>query len=379
MSRFERPILTVSRSVRDETIRPRSGAPMPELIKGVKIGPKNTKEPHEIEAIKAAHIADGAEIISTAGGNGLNNIKNLEKIHDGPLILRTWIGTDQDGKPDEAGELILADIAKSDRIQPDDIRYVGPTPSGLVIPVGDDRMLFSVHPEGLPSEFASAIPEDPKYAIINSLGGDDWAQSLREGINALTDRSEPVPYAYIPGSLQLDAVREGTQGKREVYNAIRNATVLNVNVDELHALIHGNGFEPSEDPRELLDQGLALGPQHIFATDGAKGAFAATQEGLKVKVSTTKPDRVLGLVGAGDSFAAAAVHRLFEAGSIVEAGRWGSAASSYNVEHVGAHDFAPTREQITRRLKDPDRRPTVVNLTRRFDHKPKIVDLFRAS
>jgi len=55
----------------------------------------------------------------------------------------------------------------------------------------------------------------------------------------------------------------------------------------------------------LLDQGLALGPQEIVATDGPNGIYAASAiEGIKIKVEATRPDAVEGTLGAGDAVVA---------------------------------------------------------------------------
>ncbi len=362
--RIEGPSYIVSRSVIDRTahLRTNDHVPtkmdLPRSLRDAPVGPKIVLSPQEYGGIVDELVDREALIEETVGGNGGNAAHRKKEFRSkdaAPVIVRTWVGSDG------FRSLLHTDLDQPG-MRPDLIDYDGITPQALVIPLmtpqGKDRMLFSVHPEGLPSEFASGIPHGTDYAVVNSLGGDTWATSLEDGIKELSKRN--IPYAYTPGSLQLNAVNTNGDGKLAVYKAIQSAAALSVNRDELEDLVKGANMTPSKDIRILLDQGLDLGAAHIFATDGSHGAYGASRDGIRAKVATTQVDNVVSLVGAGDAFMAGSTHILFQTGDPIQALRWGSVSGSFAVETVGAHTDPPSREAIEHRLRN--RGPAVVNL-----------------
>ncbi len=351
-SEKRRNVFAVSKSVVDSTIPVLPEERLPKDIRTAVIGDKVPISNADFEKIKDELRDRGVTFESTVGGNSVNaahRIKEFRRGNEaaGPVVVRTWVGSDGFRK------LMDLDLTHPG-MQPDIISYEGATPQGLVIPRrtehGIDRTIFSNKPEGLPSEFVGGIPKNTEYAIINSLSGDQWDMNLAEGVRVL--KAQGVEYAYTPGSSQLKAIKENDIAKMNaVYEAIGGAKTLNVDMSELQTLLKGKDILPSEDITELLDQGLSLGAEAIFVTNGAEGSFGATAE-RKLWVGSVKVDQVKSTVGAGDAYMAAAVHKYFETGDLHESMRWGSASGSFAVETIGAHENPPTQDQLEDRLQE---------------------------
>jgi sugar/nucleoside kinase (ribokinase family) len=369
-------VFAVSRAVIDRTAQVPQGVDLPRDIQDMPIGPKISVSQQEFSRLEAELIDRDVEFASTVGGNSINAAHRLKEIPRDPglVVVRTWVGSD-------GYRTLMEEDLNHPGMQPDLVDYDGQTSKALVIPRqkpnGEwDRTIISNRPQGLPSEFASAIPDGTDYALLNSLGGDDWPTSLMDGA-VMLNRSN-IPYAYTPGSAQLTAVTSGEDPLKSlaVYRTIAGATSLNVNKEELGELLTGLGVKPEERIEGLLEQGIQLGAQTIFVTDGENGAYGASQDGEMVRVGLTRADRVVSLAGAGDAAMAGSVYRLHETkGDLVDALKWGSASGSYAVEHVGAHEAPPTRAQIENRLADPHKAPEVEILRGK---RQSVVDVYVA-
>jgi sugar/nucleoside kinase (ribokinase family) len=275
-------------------------------------------------------------------------------------VVHTWAGGD------ENGIRIKDDLSSVPGLEPHIIDiFDGDTPAGLVVPrVGltgePDRTILGYKPKGMLSGFASALDVyHPESAVVNSLTGPSWPDSLREGTDRL--KKDGVPYTYTPGSSQFDEVGKGSSAATAVYKAIKGAAALGVDDSELRTLIQGRDQKPADTLPELLKQGLDMGPQVIFMTMGSKGAAAANRKGKMFWVGATQVSEVVDKNGAGDAFLTGASTRLRETGDIREALRWGSASASFAVEVEGAHTNPPNRRAIENRLRQ--RPPRALNLT----------------
>ena len=148
------------------------------------------------------------------------------------------------------------------------------------------------------------------------------------------------------------AVRKGSDPSA-VYYALEHAHSLFVTTGELEDLVRGAGQDPSTDKNRLLAQGLLLGPQEIFATDGINGAYVASVEkGPELWVDITEDDGVINTLGAGDAFLAGALKNPYVQRSREERAIRGSVSSSFAVETTGAHDDPPTEEQLIVRMNE---------------------------
>jgi sugar/nucleoside kinase (ribokinase family) len=365
----QKDVVTASRAVVDRTASFVPEKDLPQRIQQLPFDKFQTETPEEFREIEEELLDRGITFVSTVGGNSVNAAHRINALHRhqpdrGLVVVRTWVGSD-------GFRSLMEKDLKQPGMQPDIVEYQGNTPQGLIIPRETkkgrrDRTIISNQPEGLQSEFASIITENTGYAIVNSLGGKDWDKSLREGIKILQENN--IPYAYTPGSPQFEAIETRADENKvdAVYEAIAGAKTLNVDISELKRLILGQDKDkkilPSTEITELLDQGLALGAENIFVTDGADGAYAASRDGKKIWVSAMPVAEEVSTVGAGDAHMAAAVDHFMRTGDLVESARRGSASGAFAVEHLGAHENPPSNEQIERRLeKDP---PQVIPLSR---------------
>jgi len=156
-----------------------------------------------------------------------------------------------------------------------------------------------------------------------------------------------------PGIRQLSARTD------EVAGCLGEIDILSINRTEADALVpylvgrFGEGgvalkLEPGEEPPELVARGLvgggfemtlpaycsallALGPKCLLLTDGAHGAFAATDGELSF--CPAFPSRVMGTAGAGDAFAATFAARSLIGETVSDALQ----AASINAASVAGH------------------------------------------
>lgn len=329
---------------------------LPSKVTAIEAGEKKSVNNDRFHEIKTDLEAIGITFKSTVGGNSVNaahRIKEFRKEKDGvePIIVQTWSGEDYK-------ELMEKDLTHQG-MAPLLIDIQGETPQGLVVPRINkrgrkDRTIFSNQPEGLQNAFEENIPEHAEYAIINSLGGENWEESLTKGVQKL--KKNNIRYAYTPGSAQLDVIEAGKDEKKidAIYAAIDGAKTLNVDINELKKLIKGKTHKdgakqlPAAEITTLLQQGLDLGAEAIFVTDGAEGAYAATRDQM---LKTPALDaNVVSTTGAGDAFMAGAVHKYFETEDLPESLLWGSSSGSYAVETLGAHEDPPSASDIEHRL-----------------------------
>lgn len=336
---------------------------LPKNVTSVEAGAKKSVDNEKFHEIKSDLEAIGITFKSTVGGNSVNaahRIKEFRKGKEGAatIIVQTWVGSD-------GFRPLMKEDLTHPGMEPLLVEYAGETPQGLVVPRINakgrkDRTIFSNNPEGLLNAFEENIPEHAEYAIINSLGGDRWEDSLNKGVQKL--KKNNIRYAYTPGSAQLNVVEAGKDEKKinAIYAAIDGAKTLNVDINELKTLIkgktHADGAKhlPATDITMLLQQGLELGAEAIFVTDGAEGAYAATRDKM-LKTRALHAD-VVSTTGAGDAFMAGAVHKYFETEDLAESLLWGSSSGSYAVETLGAHENPPSASDIEYRLTDQEAR-----------------------
>jgi hypothetical protein len=362
--------LYVSRATVDTTYGfvPEQG--LPGKIQELPVEKFQAKTPEEFKDIEDELTDRGIRFVSTVGGNGVNMLhRNLavNKHRQEPelLIARTWVGSDN-------FRALLEEDLGQPGVEKKITEYDGDTPRSIIIPRMTkkkgkeekdvlDRTIVSNQPTGLESEFASHIPDNATYAVINSLGGDDWHTSLTDGVRLL--KQKDIPYAYTPGSPQLKTIADGTDREKidAAYEAIAGARTLNIDLGELKKLIKGKdkAIEVDDLPiTTLLDHGLDMGQDDkftLFVTDGADGSFAATkdkdQRTQKVWVSSMPVKEVVSTAGAGDAYASIAIDHYMRTGDMVESARRGSASGAFAVEYLGAHENPATNEQIDTRLR----------------------------
>ena len=126
--------------------------------------------------------------------------------------------------------------------------------------------------------------------------------------------------------------------------------------DEETELLTGKK-DPEAAAAVLLDKGISI----VAVTLGAKGALVAVREGMESIPGFAA--KAVDTTGAGDSFFGGFLWKLMEKGlgagrkpedmtlsEAAEAGRFGNAVASLNVEKRGAIPAMPSLEEVEKRL-----------------------------
>lgn len=129
----------------------------------------------------------------------------------------------------------------------------------------------------------------------------------------------------------------------------RRLAVVTPNVTEVEALT-GRAIRDQSDvlaaARVLLERGV----EAVSVTLGGDGVLVATRQthtmiaGLAVEAIDT--------TAAGDTFAGALASRLAEGAELIDASRFANAAAALAVTRIGAQPSVPTRDEISRMLRD---------------------------
>ena len=126
--------------------------------------------------------------------------------------------------------------------------------------------------------------------------------------------------------------------------AAENATILKISDEELAEVARLLGMENAKHD----DFAKALAAKHsnlryIIITLGGEGAYALDCAGGKEFTCPSEKVAVVSTVGAGDSFGAAFLHKLFAGGSIPECLQYASKVAAFVVSQQGAvPEYTPT-------------------------------------
>jgi len=199
---------------------------------------------------------------------------------------------------------------------------------------GESTQLVAHNP--LPSFFPKKIsPLDLLH--ISELG--DGYRSIYRDILAFHKKSSS-DLSINPGIVQI------RDRSRELLSLLRVVRILFVNTHEAELLTR---LPPRTPKKKLLHALLALGPQTVFLTDGANGAYAATPMHMfscpvfsAVQKETT---------GAGDAFSSGALAALSAGKHLSDALSWGAVNSASVVEYIGPTAGLLTQREIVKRLR----------------------------
>ncbi len=139
---------------------------------------------------------------------------------------------------------------------------------------------------------------------------------------------DPAPAQELPGEL------------------LRWVDYLTPNETELTALTRGqpaavlDRAEAAQRARQLRD----LGARNVIVKMGAKGALLLSEAGAHFWPAI--PVQAVDTTAAGDAFNGALAAALAEGRSILEAGRWATAAAACSVTRRGAQPSMPTRAEV---------------------------------
>ena len=174
-----------------------------------------------------------------------------------------------------------------------------------------------------------------KWIYLTSLGN-TWVHVYKAVVEY--KKQSQVFLACNPGSVQLAA---GTQSFSYIFPYL---DILFLSKSEAKKILQKDG-----EMEDLLKGLVALGPQAVCLTDGARGAAAMTADG-KIYTQNAFPAKVTEVTGAGDSFAAGFLGAALSGKTIQECLKWGVGNAASVIEHIGSQPGLLTREQIEQRV-----------------------------
>ncbi|HWE83583.1 MAG TPA: ribokinase [Terracidiphilus sp.] len=112
-------------------------------------------------------------------------------------------------------------------------------------------------------------------------------------------------------------------------------------------LLTGNAQVPATEPelRELAELLMAMGPRNVLLKLGERGAYVATEEGLRAAIPAY-PVKAVDTTAAGDAFNGAFAVALARGSGALVAARFATAAAAISVTRHGALPSMPTTAEV---------------------------------
>jgi fructokinase len=200
-------------------------------------------------------------------------------------------------------------------------------------PAYDFRINGTADWQWTPAEVAGALEPGPSGPVV-ALHSGSLALTTPPGDGVLRDllvrASETVTISYDPNCRPMlmghpQAVLEG------VHSLLGVADVVKVSSEDLRWLV------PGMTPEQVVDDWLSRGPRLVAVTLGAEGVLAGTSSGLQVRRPGVSV-KVIDTVGAGDTFSAALLAGLHDAGLLGAEKREALGALDYSTLDEVLHD-----------------------------------------
>jgi len=137
---------------------------------------------------------------------------------------------------------------------------------------------------------------------------------------------------------------------------LRRVSWITPNETEAQILTSG-GVSPASRPapQELVRSLMALGPRNVLLKRGERGAYIATEDGIRAAVPAYAVDAV-DTTAAGDAFNGAFAVGLARGSSPQEAAQFASAAAAISVTRHGALPSMPTQAEVEAFLAKREKR-----------------------
>jgi ribokinase len=231
---------------------------------------------------------------------------------------------------DEAGKFLLDDFSR----------------------FGVDTSLAEVR-AGESSDFCVILLEpdgERTILVVNTLPG---PPPLSPGVRAAISQAKVIyclPYslewiyqlaqvAHAGGCrLALDIESSCPLQGEALTSALRQADIVFCNTG---GLTLATGMDGAEEGAPVI---LALGPRQVIITQGAKGAYGATEQEIIFSSAFHVP--VVDSTGAGDAFHAAYLCKEMHGASLAERLRFANAAAALSVQKIGARAALPAYPDV---------------------------------
>lgn len=247
------------------------------------------------------------------------------------LGLKTGLITDIGN--DAFGEEILENF-KKENVDTEHVRVHDDTPTNyhFVLSYKAERTILVKH-----QRYAYAFPgacEAPKMLYLSSLG--ESAESYHEAIADYLEANPGIMVAFQPGTFQMK------MGKEKLARIYRRADLFFANKEEYQRILN----VATSDVTNLLEEMRKLGPKTPILTDGRKGAFALTKDGVVQVPMFPDPAPPVERTGAGDAFSSTTA-ALFGTGMpLKDAMVRGTINSAYVVQKIGAQAGLLTKNEL---------------------------------
>lgn len=290
-----------------------------------------------------APLADVERFDRRFGGGPANVAVGLARLDDPPLFW-TRVGADPFGEflADRlAREGVPTDLVERDEEARTGLAFVSLSASG--------ERAFTFYRDG-----SADTRLDPDRAGELSLDGVDWVH-----VGGVLLADEPARSATL--RLARRASRAGVtvsfdpNARPELWTdfdygpSVRTMFALTDVVKASPEDLAGAGFAADADPTDLAAAVLDAGPDTLFLTLGADGAFAASRASWPGSDRVRHPGydvETVDTTGAGDAFLAGAVAALRAGESLDEAVAFANAVAALTTTERGAVETVPTRETV---------------------------------
>lgn len=200
----------------------------------------------------------------------------------------------------------------------------------------NDRTILVRH-----NDYEYKLPDigKPKWLYLSSLG--EKSLEHHKAIAEYLRQNQEVRLAFQPGTFEI---KMGTENLKDLYT---QTDIFFCNTDEARKILN----KPDEyDPKNLMTEMRALGPNVIVITDGENGAYAF--DGYEGFFMPAFPNilPILERTGAGDAFAAAFVSAIILGKSLSEAFFWAPVNAMSVISEIGAQKGLLDQEGILKFL-----------------------------
>ncbi len=196
------------------------------------------------------------------------------------------------------------------------------------------------------------VAEPPQWLYLSSLGENSVSYHAQWVEYLLAHPT--VKLAFQPGTYQIafSKAHPYWENHKDVFAEIyQRSHIVFCNKEEAERIL---GIEPVQDPKQLLMQMKALGPQIVVITDDVRGATAVDEQNNFWFIPRyPDPRPPYEITGAGDAFASTTVAALQLGKNLQEALMWGATNASAVLQEIGAQKGLLTRIQLEKNLANP--------------------------
>jgi len=185
--------------------------------------------------------------------------------------------------------------------------------------------------------FTNSMPKletPPQWIYLSSLG--EGTETYQHEIAAYVAANPETKLAFQPGTFQIAL---GSEALKDIY---ANTEIFFCNKQEAQKIL----ATQEEDEKKLLVGIRSLGPKIVIVTDGIKGSYIMTNDGVWHAPMYPDPKPPLERTGAGDATSSTTMAYLIKGLPPHEALLRGHINSAYVVQEIGAQKGLRTAEQI---------------------------------